>query len=186
MRRRTALEIEAQDNVAPCPPPSFGARNVYSASTGPESEAIRENGSEHVPCQKGPKTGLSRASRAREKTDLERYRGSVSEQDVQGVIVTALEWLGYTVLVTSRRRKRCEFCGEFSRRSDGVSKGLADLMVRHPTYPPYAWLALEVKGPRTPVSPEQQQFSDDGAVAVVRSVEDAQNAICRFEERVRG
>lgn len=97
-----------------------------------------------------------------------------SEDDVQATIVEALRLLGYVVLVTSRRRKRCRVCGAFSSGGDGCDRGIPDLLV---SLDDARWLGMEVKGPRTRVSPEQRSLAADGRIRIVRSVEDALAAV---------
>ncbi len=86
------------------------------------------------------------------------------------MIVQALTLAGVTVLVTSRRRKRC-LCGRWPRGGDGVTRGVPDLFVWRPGWP--SWLALEVKTPTGRLSPEQKRLVEVGGAVVVRSVADA-------------
>jgi hypothetical protein len=101
---------------------------------------------------------------------------------VQKQIVEALRGCGYTVLVTSRRRHRCR-CGLWSSAGDGCDKGIPDLFVALEAIVPddgiakWMWRGLEVKGPKTPVSPEQQALADAGHITIVRSVEEAFKAV---------
>lgn len=97
-----------------------------------------------------------------------------SEDDVQATIVEALRLLGYVVLVTSRRRKRCRVCGAFSSGGDGCDRGIPDLLV---SLGDGRWLGLEVKGPKTRLSPEQRGLQAAGRIIVVRSVKDALQAV---------
>lgn len=106
----------------------------------------------------------------------------LSEDDLQKQIVAFLKLHGYTVMVTSRRVKRCQKCGAFpqSGRGDGVSKGVPDLLVRHPKWPAGLMLGLEVKRPGTVrySSLEQKAAALVGDIIVVQSLEDVADA-CR-------
>lgn len=96
---------------------------------------------------------------------------TVREDDVQRAIVEALRILGYEVLITSRRRRRCAHCGRYSAGGDGVTRGTPDLFVFDQRIG--AWRGMEVKGPNTRVSEEQEELLRRGMVAIVRSIEDA-------------
>lgn len=105
---------------------------------------------------------------------------TVSEADSQRTIIEGLRALGYHVEVTSRVRRRCPRCKQFSSGGDGASKGLADLMVGRDGWGPLR-LALEVKGSHTPLSPEQTDLRDRGLIEVAHSWEDAIAAVAMFE-----
>jgi hypothetical protein len=104
----------------------------------------------------------------------------LSEDEVQKLIVGVLERAGYRVLITSRRVKKCWKCGAWPRSGagDGVSRSLADLQVRHPSWPRAMWVALEVKraGPIR-WKPEQRQAAQDREIIVVQSVAEALAAV---------
>jgi hypothetical protein len=97
------------------------------------------------------------------------------EDDVQTAIVKMLVFSGYRVLVTSRRAKKCPYCNKFSHKGDGASKGLGDLLVRHPSWPKNIWMMMEVKrpGPIAWSCKEQELFALAGDLIVVQSVEEA-------------
>lgn len=101
-------------------------------------------------------------------------RVTMSEADVQAQIVDALRYMGHIVLVTSRQRHRCRKCGAWGSGGDGCDKGIPDLLV---SLDDARWLGMEVKGPRTRVSPEQRSLAADGRIRIVRSVEDALAAV---------
>jgi hypothetical protein len=105
----------------------------------------------------------------------------LSEDETQKLIVGVLERAGYRVLITSRRVKRCWQCGAWpkSGAGDGVSRGVADLLTRHPNWPPGLWAALEVKkaGRVRWSSPEQRQAAQDHEIIVVQSVAEALAAV---------
>lgn len=98
-----------------------------------------------------------------------------SEESLQEQIVAALRARGYTVLVTSRRRKKCRKCGSYDYSGDGVDKGLGDLLVTAAWMPAWLWVAMEVKkaGPIKWSSPEQKSLYERAKIMVVQSVEDA-------------
>jgi len=97
-----------------------------------------------------------------------------TEACIQGAIIQALRLLGYTVLMTSRNRRRCYRCGAYSNAGDGCDRGIPDLLV---SLGDGRWLGLEVKGPKTRLSTEQTILATDRRIIVVRSVEDALQAV---------
>jgi hypothetical protein len=102
----------------------------------------------------------------------------ITEDGLQKQIIQALRLFGYLVLVTTHRIKKCP-CGRWSRVSYGSSKGVPDLLVTRTSWDGF-WLALEVKRPapgRARLSPEQQELASLGAVAVVRSLDEALAAV---------
>lgn len=109
-----------------------------------------------------------------------------SEAVVQSHIKGALRSRGYIVLETSEHRKRehCPKCGNSfaSHNGRGCDKGIPDLLVtsgprcRH-QWPVGVWVGIEVKGHKTPLSPEQEYLLKLGAIYVVRSVDEAVDAI---------
>ncbi len=98
----------------------------------------------------------------------------MTEDALQRQIVQALRLGGCTVLVTSRRRKRCP-CGRWPRGGDGVTRGLPDLLVWQPIWE--GWRGLEVKLPRGRLTAEQRALVEWGAAVVVRSVAEALAAV---------
>lgn len=110
--------------------------------------------------------------------------GGEREDDVQRQIVRALREAGYTVLQTSRRRKRCVHCGRYSTGGDGADRGVPDLIVRNPVWPPAMWLGIEVKGGKTAVSPEQRELLGDGAIVIARSPAEALRHCQRADSEV--
>ena len=120
-----------------------------------------------------------------------------TEDAAQTAIVSALRRCGYLVLVTSRRRKKlkfqceacresqmakvtCMFCGAtqvpWQYGGDGCDAGVPDLLVST-REGDIRFCGLEVKGPKTAVSPEQKALRDVGRIAVVRTVEQALAAV---------
>jgi len=105
-----------------------------------------------------------------------------SEDAIQSQIVQWLQWKLYAVLITSRRRKRCSGCGSYSHDGDGVSKGTPDLFVRGRSWPANVWLGLEVKSATGRYScDEQRELAESEAIAIVRSIEDADRVIADYE-----
>jgi hypothetical protein len=108
----------------------------------------------------------------------------VKEEDIQRAIIQLLELHGFTVHQTSRRgvKGRCPRCHQLVKvfGGDGASKGLPDLMVRKASWPPIVWAGLEVKGPKTRISPEQKALAETHQIAIVRSADEA----LRFAEAV--
>lgn len=97
-----------------------------------------------------------------------------TEADVQRLIVAFLRLHRLTVLETSRRRRRCR-CGRWPAGGDGADKGVPDLLVW--LWRPGSWLGLEVKGPKTRLSPEQRHLVARGMVVIVRTPEEALAAV---------
>ncbi len=104
-----------------------------------------------------------------------------TEDDVQKVIVGGLRSRGFLVQSISRRVKKCWQCGKYPKSDggDGVSKGVADLLVRRRTWPRGTWMALEVKrpGPIKWTNKEQKALAEDGDTIVVQSLEEAFAAV---------
>lgn len=117
------------------------------------------------------------------KANLKRIeRGELpepSEDEVQTVIVDGLRAMGCIVLITTRRVKKCQGCGKINHVGDGVSKGVADLLVRRKDWPAGVYLSLEVKKPGKVKwsSMEQRLLCEVGDVLVVQSLEEAVEAV---------
>ncbi len=96
-----------------------------------------------------------------------------------GLQATVIEWLtlkGYTFLQTTIRVRKCEHCGRYptgGNARQGVTPGLADLLV----WQFDRWVAVELKGPMTRVSPAQQDLADAGMIFICRSLEEVQEAL---------
>ena len=109
-------------------------------------------------------------------------RPVVREEDVQANIIASLSTIGLRVLQTSHRVKMvsCPHCqGKFRPPGNyGATKGVPDLLVRCPEqHDPGAWIGLEVKGPKTRLSPEQKELEQEQSIIIVRSLEDALRAL---------
>ena len=100
----------------------------------------------------------------------------VKEKDLQQGIVDALRLKGYDVLVTTvqYRFTPCMHCQRMTRPQGGyrASKGVPDLLVWIGF-----WKGLECKGTDTAISPEQKKLVDEGKVTIVRSIEEALEAV---------
>lgn len=93
----------------------------------------------------------------------------IPEEVIQRNIIELCSYLGLNVFKTSRVRKRCWNCGRFPAGGDGVTKGLPDLFVQpKPGKCGAFWLAIEVKGSHTQLSPEQKVLRDEGSILIIR------------------
>ena len=98
----------------------------------------------------------------------------LTEDQIQGQIVDGLRALGYVVLITSRRRKKCPFCGKYASGGDGADKGVPDLLVADKDDRDYTWVGLEVKRPGGKwSSPEQKELAGQKWTARVESFDQA-------------
>jgi hypothetical protein len=123
-----------------------------------------------------------------------------SEEQVQRTIIEGLQYTrGVTVLQTSHRtsstrtctkcrtknsiKQTCSACGSYLPvgHGYGATKGVPDLLVTRDSWPTGFWVGLEVKGPKTPLSPEQAALLEKGRIYVVRSWEDASAALTRAQ-----
>lgn len=102
-----------------------------------------------------------------------------TEAQIQRSIIELLELAGFTVWSTSRVRRRCPQCKVFVPGGDGVDKGLPDLVFCHPKIPRVLG-GIEVKGPKTTISPEQRAAADAGCYAICRSPEEAALAVVNW------
>lgn len=103
-----------------------------------------------------------------------------TEESIQRVIVEGLTALGFTVLVTSRRVKRCPHCGNWQRGDDGATKGIPDLYFTRREWG-NKWIGAEIKSATGRLRPEQKVLAGEGLVFVWRSWEDALEAVRQFE-----
>lgn len=107
----------------------------------------------------------------------QRRRVVEREEPVQARIIRALTLAGFTVLSTvqRKRRVRCFKCGasQWPPGGTGTTPGVPDLLVCVPG----GLVGLEVKGTRTQVRPEQKALARAGHIRIVRSVEEAMEAV---------
>ncbi|MBL8060992.1 MAG: hypothetical protein JNK63_09795, partial [Chthonomonas sp.] len=103
-------------------------------------------------------------------------RSIIRESDLQATIVAALEQAGFRVKHTSAFRQK---------GASGVSKGIPDLLVSHADLK-WIYIGLEVKTATGAVRPEQRQAQEDCEYMIVRSVEDALDAVLEVTEKYGG
>lgn len=105
----------------------------------------------------------------------------LKEEDIQSAIRAELLARGYICLQTTHRTHMqvCNVCGQKSRSQGGYGAdyGVPDLLVSHVSWKAGVWLGLEVKGPKTPLSPHQQELLSKQRIFVVRSVDEALQAV---------
>lgn len=110
------------------------------------------------------------------------------EGDVQASVVEALKTFGFLVLETSERRRatRCPHCTQMFTPSEGrgTTPGVPDLLVTHASFPRYLLAGLEIKGPRTAVSPAQRHLEETGRIVVIRSAEAALQVMREIQEEL--
>lgn len=99
---------------------------------------------------------------------------AVKESDVQAAIRDLLTSLGYMVRQTSVRGWR-------GTKGYGTDKGIPDLLVTRPGW--FCTCEIEVKGPKTKLSPEQDALVKSGVMSLARTVEDAMVILRVFERR---
>lgn len=104
-----------------------------------------------------------------------------NEAQIQATIEAGLAYLGYIVLHT-QHRYRLQTCPNCSRRfrpagGYGADKAIPDLLVTHPAWSTGIFIGLEIKGPKTAISPEQRLLAAQGRIVIVRSWEDAIAAV---------
>lgn len=81
------------------------------------------------------------------------------EKQVQRYAVDLLKQLGCTVFSTSQARR------------SKVSVALPDLFIRKPKWPVGVWVAIEMKGDKTPISTEQRELALSGAIHLCRGMD---------------
>lgn len=123
-------------------------------------------------------------------------RYDASEEQVQQAIQQALLACRYRVLSTVHRYRRqpCPECGQMIRPSGGIgaTPGVPDLLVSHDAWGGGGggalplWAGIEVKGPRTRLSPEQEELEASGRIVVVRSWREAVEAVQAVEREAFG
>jgi hypothetical protein len=105
----------------------------------------------------------------------------LKESSVQHTIESGLGALGLLVLHTQHQyaNQTCPTCHRRFRPQGGygADKGIPDLLARADDFPRGLWLGLEIKGPRTAVSPEQQILEREGGIYICRTWESAEHAV---------
>lgn len=99
----------------------------------------------------------------------------LTEKQVSQTIQEGLRALGYNVFSTSVRGWRNP------QKGYGTDKGIPDLLIGRKEWGPVL-MPLEVKGPKTKLSPEQAQLFDDGCLYIARSWKGALECVGNFEE----
>ena len=99
-----------------------------------------------------------------------------TEAELQRLVTRGLRLLGFLVLSTVVRPKRCR-CGAWGGAHTGMDRGVPDLLVRHRTWPTGFWLGMELKSEKGRLRPEQAELQQAGAIVVVRSWEEALAAV---------
>ena len=125
----------------------------------------------------------------------------LTEEMVQAQIIEGLRAHRLTVLQTTVRGKQSLWCPDCRERFStqkcprchrhvgmpkGTTPGVPDLIVSRETWPVGVWLGIEVKGPATRVSAEQQALAAAGRIVVARSFEDAIGAVRELDARLAG
>jgi len=105
----------------------------------------------------------------------------IPEESIQASIIEYLNLFKFEIQQTSRRGIRCKKCGSKAFGADGVTEGLADLVVRAKHWPAPIWMQIEVKGSDTKISPEQQRLAEAGNTYICYSIDDVIAAIEAFE-----
>ncbi len=113
----------------------------------------------------------------------------VAEADVEAAFVARARAEGFEVLTTSEHRKAhaCSKCGhvDVNHTGDGVSPGIPDDIVSHPSWPPLLWAGFEAKGSHTPVQPAQARLCLLGRTLIYRNPDVATEALRRLHERIK-
>ncbi len=116
------------------------------------------------------------------RTPKQRATLGETEEGTQQAIIQALRVRGYAVLQTTVRLRAgiCQ-CGRkvSSPGKYGSDKGISDLLIWIAAIG--GWMMMEVKGPTTKVSCEQQDAVNSGRMVIVRSVDEAFAAIKEWE-----
>ena len=103
------------------------------------------------------------------------------EEAVQQGVLKLLRLHQHTALSTVHRVRlvHCPHCGKpFTPPANyGADRGVPDVIARASSMRKGVWLGLEVKGPKTPLSPEQQRLEKAGAIIVVRTPDAALKAL---------
>lgn len=99
------------------------------------------------------------------------------ETDIQAAAIAELTRAGYIVLQCSVRyhAQRCRECGAWARPEGGTgqSPGIPDLIVTRESWPIGLWRGVEMKGPKTPLSAEQELLLAQGRISAVRTAAEA-------------
>lgn len=135
-------------------------------------------------------TTITALEDANDKSKRTQIKEKVLEKCLQSEVVYHLIMLQYEVMETgtARARVQCPKCHEWHYPTgwQGNTVGLPDLIIRGKHWPIGVWLAIELKGSETPVTPAQQALCDRGGSYICRSWEEVWREIQvkerRFEE----
>lgn len=110
-------------------------------------------------------------------------QGKVTEEQVMQAILEALRAHGYIALSTVHRVHvaTCPKCAARFRAAGGYGAdfGISDILARRDDMGTGHWLGLEVKKPGGALSPAQQDLERRGAILIVRSPQEALEAMRR-------
>lgn len=113
------------------------------------------------------------------RSTLSAVMGLDNEKAVQAQIVEGLKAIGLRVYETSiKLRGKRKSWGLVA----GIDPGIPDLLIAHPSWGPVR-CPLEIKGPTTRLSEEQQRDHDLGILYIARSLDDAILSVAAFERR---
>lgn len=135
-------------------------------------------------------TPLTALEDANDKSKRTQIKEKVLEKCLQSEVVYHLIMLQYEVMETGKSRGKvdCGNCGHsaYATGWQGNTPGLPDLFIRGKHWPIGVWLAIELKGSETPVTPAQRALCDRGGSYICRSWEEVLREIQvkerRFEE----
>jgi hypothetical protein len=94
----------------------------------------------------------------------------MTESELQSSIKKSLKQLGYIAMSTSRYNTS-------ANRRGASEPGIPDILVTHKNWRPGMWLGLEVKTDKGKLKPEQAELLEAQRIFVVRSWEEAWNAV---------
>lgn len=111
-----------------------------------------------------------------------------TEAQLQRQVVAELHLRGYLVLVTNAGVRRCVHCKKFPPSGKGAvaSRGVPDLLIRLPSWPPWVWAGVELKRPHGgKISPEQRELNLGFHIVIEDSVKGVLWAISEVEESLK-
>ncbi len=110
---------------------------------------------------------------------------SLTEKQLQQLVVQSLRLLGYTVFESGKARSKvmCPACKtrHYATGWQGNSVGLPDLYVHNSKWKIPVGVGIELKTTKGKVQIEQQLFADMNVTKVCRSLDDVLNAIHTVE-----
>lgn len=110
---------------------------------------------------------------------------SLTEKQLQQLVVQSLRLLGYTVFESGKARSKvmCPTCKtrHYATGWQGNSVGLPDLYVHNSKWKIPVGIGIELKTTKGKVQIEQQLFADMNVTKVCRSLDEVLNAIHTIE-----